>query len=76
VEAGSASGLPCFIADQKAAWCASRRRTRILDGLWLLTHPDLRHSARVRAFLDFTAAEIAKLRKLLEGTLLPEASSP
>ena len=37
------------------------------SGLWLLTHPDLRHTARVRAFLDFAAAEIAKRRKTIEG---------
>ena len=35
--------------------------------LWLLTHPDLRHSPRVRVFLDFLAAEIAKQRKFIEG---------
>ena len=35
--------------------------------LWLLTHPDLRHSARVRAFTDFVGAELVKLRKTLEG---------
>jgi DNA-binding transcriptional LysR family regulator len=36
--------------------------------LWLLTHPDLRQAARVRAFMDFVAAELAKKRKLIEGT--------
>jgi DNA-binding transcriptional LysR family regulator len=35
--------------------------------LWLLTHPDLRRSARVRVFLDFLAEEIATRRKLIEG---------
>ena len=38
-----------------------------LEGeLWLLTHPDLRNTARVRAFVDYCAAEMAKRRKLLE----------
>jgi DNA-binding transcriptional LysR family regulator len=37
------------------------------SGLWLLTHPDLRHTARVRVFLDFAAAEISKRRKAMEG---------
>ena len=36
--------------------------------LWLLTHPDLRQSPRVRVFLDFVAMEIAKQRQLIEGT--------
>jgi DNA-binding transcriptional LysR family regulator len=35
--------------------------------LWLLTHPDLRHSPRVRVFLDFMAAEIVKQRQSIEG---------
>ena len=35
--------------------------------LWLLTHPDLRHSPRVRVFLDFMAGEVAKRRKFIEG---------
>jgi hypothetical protein len=33
----------------------------------LLTRPDLRHTARVRAFMDVAAAEIAKRRKMIEG---------
>ena len=69
VEAGTGIGpLPCFIAD------ASPNLVRLSDinpdfsaGLWLLTHPDLRQSARVRAFMDFMAAEIAKQKKQIEG---------
>ena len=37
------------------------------NGIWLLTHPDLRQTARVRAFMDFAGNEIAKRRKTLEG---------
>ena len=69
VEAGTGIGpLPCFIAD------ASPNLVRLSDinpdfsaGLWLLTHPDLHQSARVRAFMDFMAAEIGKQRKWIEG---------
>jgi DNA-binding transcriptional LysR family regulator len=69
VEAGIGIGpLPCFIAD---AWPALVRlappNPDFSTGLWLLTHPDLRQSARVRAFLDFMAAEIVKRRRLIEG---------
>jgi DNA-binding transcriptional LysR family regulator len=69
VEAGIGIGpLPCFIADARPALVRlSLPNPDFSTGLWLLTHPDLRHSARVRAFLDFLAAEIAKLRKHLEG---------
>jgi DNA-binding transcriptional LysR family regulator len=55
--------LPCYLGD------ADRRLRRIAPpieelatDLWLLTHPDLRRVARIRAFLDFTA-EAAKARQ-------------
>ena len=69
VEAGIGVGpLPCFIADARPALVRlSPPNPDFSTGLWLLTHPDLRHSARVRVFLDFLAAEIAKQRKYLEG---------
>lgn len=62
--------IPCFIADRNPAL------VRLLPvmpefstGLWLLTHPDLRASPRIRAFMDFGAAELARLRPLIEGQL-------
>jgi DNA-binding transcriptional LysR family regulator len=60
--------LPCFIG---AATPGLRRLTGPLpdlaNGIWLLTHADLRQTARVRAFMDFAANEIAKQRKAIEG---------
>ena len=35
--------------------------------LWLLTHPDLRRTARVRAFMDALARSLRRDRPLLEG---------
>jgi hypothetical protein len=35
--------------------------------LWLLTHEDLRQTARSRAFLDFLAKALARAAPLLEG---------
>ena len=69
VEAGIGVGpLPCFIADPRPALRRlSPPNPDFSTGLWLLTHPDLRASARVRAFLDFTAAEIVRLRPAIEG---------
>jgi DNA-binding transcriptional LysR family regulator len=32
--------------------------------LWLLTHPDLRHVARIKAFMDFLAARLAREPRL------------
>lgn len=69
VEAGVGVGhLPCFVADVRPSLVRlSPPEPRFAADLWLLTHPDLRHAARVRVFLDFLAAEIAKRRKLIEG---------
>ena len=70
VEAGAGIGyVPCFIADARPslARLAPPEPTFGSD-LWLLTHPDLRHSARVRVFLDFLAGELAKRRNFIDGT--------
>jgi DNA-binding transcriptional LysR family regulator len=69
VEAGIGIGpLPCFIADARPGLVRlGPPNPDFSTGLWLLTHPDLRHSARVRAFLDFMAAEIARRRRAIEG---------
>jgi len=69
VEQGFGIGpLPCFIADQRPGL------VRLLPpnpdfatGLWLLTHPDIRHAPRVRAFMDFVGTELAKRKALIEG---------
>jgi hypothetical protein len=37
------------------------------SALWLLTHEDLRRTARIRASLDFLAKALASDRQLLEG---------
>lgn len=78
IEAGIGVGpLPCFIGDQNPAL---RRimapNPEFGTALWLLTHPDIRQSPRIRATLDFLAAEIGRHRKLIEGdTPLAAASS-
>lgn len=69
VEQGMGIGpLPCFIADQRPGL------VRLLPpdpdfstGLWILTHPDIRHAPRVRAFMDFVGGELAKRKAQLEG---------
>lgn len=71
VEAGIGVGfLPCFIGDTRPAL----RRLGEPDpdlaaDLWLLTHPDMRHTPRVRLFLDFLALELGRLKPLVEGGL-------
>jgi DNA-binding transcriptional LysR family regulator len=60
--------MPSFIADANPALVRlTPPREEFSAGLWLLTHPDLRQSARVRAFMDFVAAEIVKKRAAIEG---------
>ncbi|MDP4024403.1 LysR substrate-binding domain-containing protein [Methylobacterium sp. NEAU 140] len=60
--------LPCFEADSDAGL---RRLTDpepdLSADLWILTHPDLRRAARVRAFMDHVAAAIRPLRPAFEG---------
>ncbi len=69
--------LPCYLADGMSDLC------RLHDpvpgwqtNLWLLTHPDLRRTARVRAFLDFMAVELGRKRILLEGQAGAPCTAP
>ncbi|MCG6121854.1 MAG: LysR family transcriptional regulator [Microvirga sp.] len=69
LSAGAGVGaLPCFIAEKNPDLVRiGPLREDFSAGLWLLTHPDLRHSARVRAFLDFVTAAILPKRATIEG---------
>jgi DNA-binding transcriptional LysR family regulator len=66
--------LPCFIAADYP------NLVRLYDppgqlpaALWILTHPDLRSSARVRAFMDHVGGELLRRRTLLEGLVVETA---
>ena len=60
--------MPCLIAANVPGLARLAPPDPELEtGLWLLTHADLRQTARVRAFMDFAAAEIAKRRQTIEG---------
>jgi DNA-binding transcriptional LysR family regulator len=63
--------LPCFLGD---AAPELKRLGPPLDALagelWLLTHRDLRHVARVRAFMEFMDRTLRPMRPLFEGTSL------
>jgi DNA-binding transcriptional LysR family regulator len=62
--------LPCFIAQTFPNLVPlSGIMADFSSHIWLLTHPDLRNTARVRAFMDHVGAEIAKKRTLIEGNL-------
>ncbi|MGD0723251.1 MAG: LysR family transcriptional regulator [Roseiarcus sp.] len=69
IAAGAGAGvLPCFVGDSRADLTRFGEPIRELDvDLWVLTHPDMRHAARVRAFTDHVGGQLMKLRKRLEG---------
>jgi DNA-binding transcriptional LysR family regulator len=59
--------LPCFVGETTAGLARLCPPLSDLKGeLWLLAHPDLRNTARVRAFLDFCATEMSARRAVLE----------
>lgn len=60
--------LPCFLGDATPQLARLGAPIEALaSGLWLLTHADLRHSARVRALLDFLYRELRAGAARLEG---------
>jgi DNA-binding transcriptional LysR family regulator len=64
-----AAPLPCYLGEQNPALTRMGPPLREWDqGLWILTHSDLRRSARVRAFMDFAGAEMTKHRRTIEGS--------
>lgn len=59
--------LPCFVGSSVTGLVRLTDPLPELEGeLWLVTHPDLSNSARVRAFVDFCAAEIGARRDVME----------
>lgn len=59
--------MPCFVgAGVPGLARLSPALPQVSGELWLLTHPDLRNSVRVRAFMDYCAAEIAGRRDMIE----------
>jgi DNA-binding transcriptional LysR family regulator len=60
--------LPCYLGDTNGR--LRRFGDRLPDlstELWLLTHEDLRRTARVRAFMEFAGPALAALAPLLRG---------
>lgn len=60
--------LPCYLGDIDAPLRRVGAPMPEFDaGLWLLTHPDLRRVARIRAFMDFMAPALAGYAPLFAG---------
>lgn len=62
------AALPCYMGDTDPV--LRRLGSPVPEfgsGLWLLTHPDLRRVARIRAFLDFMTPALAAYGPLFAG---------
>lgn len=60
--------LPCFLGDREATLQRLVQPPKeLVSDLWLLIHPDLRHTARVRVFIDFLVDALQSERSLIEG---------
>ena len=60
--------LPCVIGDADPNLCRVPPGTSISSyDVWLLSHPDLRDTARIRVFREFIAAQTLKKSKQLIG---------
>lgn len=71
------SMLPCFLGDSEPSLqrLPGSRPTPAHD-VWLLTHPDLRHTARIKAFKSFITQAMEAHRALLEGKRPVKRASP
>ncbi len=61
--------LPCYVGDLASGLrrVTPKALAEPRSALWLLTHDDLKRTARIRATLDFLAKALASERALLEG---------
>ena len=62
------AALPCYLGDVSPGLVRVHPPIPAMEtALWILTHEDLRHTARIRAFIDFVAGALSRQRPLLEG---------
>ena len=62
------AALPCYLGDTTPDLvCVHQPIPDMETALWILTHEDLRHTARIRAFTEFAANAFGRRRLLLEG---------
>ena len=60
--------LPCYLGDRESRIERAMPPIKELEReLWLVTHEDLKRTARVRAFMDFVGAKLVEDRSLFEG---------
>lgn len=62
------AALPCYLADRNPKLRrVSKPLPAMATDLWLLTHADLRKTARVRAIMEWLANGLGAARELIEG---------
>ena len=62
------AALPCYLGDTSPGLVCVHPPVEAMEtALWILTHEDLRHTARIRAFTEFAAGAFVRRRPLLEG---------
>jgi DNA-binding transcriptional LysR family regulator len=62
------AALPCYLGDTSPDLvCVHPPIAAMETALWILTHEDLRHTARIRAFTEAAAAAFGRRRSLFEG---------
>lgn len=59
--------LICYLGDKAGLVRVTPPIEALNTPLWLLTHPSIRHVARVRAFNEFFREEIKRIMPLLQG---------
>jgi DNA-binding transcriptional LysR family regulator len=68
--------LPCYVGDVTPGLIRVKKTLlpQLSSALWLLTHDDLKRTARIRAVIDFLATSLASERSLIEGKQVPRGS--
>jgi DNA-binding transcriptional LysR family regulator len=62
------AALPCYLGDSDVRLVRVRPPiAEMATALWVLTHPDLARTARVRLLMDHVSATLGRQRPLLEG---------
>ena len=62
------AALPCYLGDSDVRLVRVRPPiAEMTTALWVLTHPDLARTARVRLLMDHVSAALGRQRPLLEG---------
>lgn len=61
--------LPCYLGDGEPGLARALREpvAELAGELWIVTHADLKRTARVRAFFDLVGEGLARERDLFEG---------